>query len=91
MTPLERTMCEIDSIAFKHGLSREDLFGRDRREKASKARQEAFYRLRYKGWSFPRIGKLFGRDHSTIVHGFERHQKVEFALPADVGASAGLI
>jgi hypothetical protein len=29
--------------------------------------------LRERGWSYPRIGKLFGgKDHSTIIHGVRR-------------------
>lgn len=91
MTPMERTMSDIGLIALKHGLQREDLLGRDRREKAARARQEAFYKLRYKGWSYRKIGKLFGRDHKTVVAGFEQHKKKAFFMPENVGATAGLI
>lgn len=91
MTPMQRTMSDIGLIALKHGLQREDLLGRSRKAQISRARQEAFYALRYRGWSFPRIGKLFGRDHSTIIDGFERHQRIVHSLPAEAGITAGLI
>jgi len=37
------------------------------------ARFAMYKTLRERGWSYPRIGKLFGgKDHSTIIHGVRR-------------------
>lgn len=91
MTPRDKTLSDIGLIALKHGLTRHDLLGRERFPRISKARHEAFYYFRRKGWSYPEIGRLFGRDHSTIIHGVERHQKVMFALPINAGVTEGLI
>jgi chromosomal replication initiation ATPase DnaA len=88
---MERTMSDIGLIALKHGLQREDLLGRNRKEKATRARQEAYYKFRYKGWSYRKIGKLFGRDHKTVVSGFEKHKTIAFAMPDNVGVTSGLI
>jgi len=63
----------------KHGLTMEELRGTTRRRDIVHARQECFYRMRTevtalgRPLSLPRIARLFGRDHSTIVHGIERH------------------
>jgi len=91
MTPREKTLSDIGLIALKHGFDRHDLLGRKRQPRISKARHEAYYHFRRKGWSYPEIGRLFGRDHSTIIYGVEKHQKVAFALPINVGVTAGLI
>lgn len=36
------------------------------------ARFAMYKALRERGWSYPRIGKLFGKDHSTIMYGVSR-------------------
>lgn len=46
-----------------------DLRAYDRRAGVSAARNELMWRLRQAGWSFPRIGRLLHRDHSTVMHG----------------------
>ena len=38
------------------------------------ARFAMYKALRERGWSYPRIGKLFGKDHSTIIHGVNRSE-----------------
>jgi chromosomal replication initiation ATPase DnaA len=91
MTPREKSLSDVGLIALKHGLQREDLLGRQRFPRISRARQEAFYHFRRKGWSYTEIGRLFDRDHSTIIHGVEKHQKVAFALPVNAGTTEGLI
>lgn len=91
MTPREKTLADVGLIALRHGLEREDLLGRARLPRISRARHEAFYHFRRKGWSYPEIGRLFGRDHSTIIHGVEKHQKIAFALPINAGITEGLI
>lgn len=66
-------------VCRKHGLTMEELRGTTRRRDIVHARQECFYRMRTevtalgRPLSLPRIARLFGRDHSTIVHGIERH------------------
>ena len=32
------------------------------------ARREVYLRLRALGWSLPRIGRLFGQHHTTVLH-----------------------
>jgi len=91
MTPREKSLSDIGLVALKHGLTRHDILGRVKTTHICRARHEAFYTFRRRGWSYAEIGRLFGRDHSTIIHGVEKHQKIAFALPVNAGATAGLI
>jgi hypothetical protein len=46
-----------------------DIFGRNRRPAIAAARHEAIWRVRLvTGWSLPRLGRFFKRDHTTVLH-----------------------
>lgn len=50
------------------GISVEELVGRGRTKTVATARHEVMYWIRTKmKWSFPEIGKLFERDHTTVM------------------------
>jgi hypothetical protein len=54
-------------------LSVKELAGNQRYKYLMPARFAMYKTLRERGWSYPRIGKLFnGKDHSTIIHGVRR-------------------
>lgn len=54
-------------------LSVTELAGNQRYKYLMPARFAMYKTLRERGWSYPRIGKLFGgKDHSTIIHGVKR-------------------
>ena len=60
-------------IAAREGLDLADLFGPCRKQHLAYARFEIWYEChRLDGFSFPKIGEVFGRDHSTIIHGVRR-------------------
>jgi len=54
-------------IAARHYLTYEVMISNVRWHAAAAARREFYVLLRSKGWSFPRIGQLVGRDHTTIL------------------------
>lgn len=59
-----------NAVAAHFYLSREDFLGESRVRALARPRQIAMYMSRgLTPRSFPEIGKLFGRDHATIVHG----------------------
>lgn len=62
----------IAQVAAEHGLTKEDLTGRSRRPAICVARREAMRRLRAKQMSFPSIGRLFNRHHTTVLDGLRR-------------------
>ena len=59
----------ISRAAEHHGVTVAEIKGRSRLGPAAAARQDVFLALREAGWSFPRIGRAMGRDHSTVMHG----------------------
>ena len=62
----------INRAAEHHGVTVAEIKGRSRLGPAAAARQDVFLALREAGWSFPRIGRAMGRDHSTVMHGVAR-------------------
>lgn len=78
-TPRERADQICVWVAQAHGFSIKDLIGQDRRRPVALARFEAWAALHAIGWSTPRIGRKFNRDHSTIVHGIQRHKAIALA------------
>jgi len=64
----------IYRTARKHRVSVADMKSASRRRVVVSARNEAAYEIRrQRGLSFPQIGALFCRDHSSIYHGINRH------------------
>lgn len=47
-----------------------------RRGPALQARQSVWHKLRQHGYSYPGIGKVAHRDHTTILAGVRRHAEV---------------
>ena len=63
-------------IADKHQISIVKLFGKRRDKVSAKARQEAYSEIyALGGYSTTAIGKIFNRDHSTIVYGIKRYKQ----------------
>lgn len=59
---------EVVRLIRPRGVSVEDLVGRARHKNVAAARHEIMYWIRTKmKWSFPEIGKLFARDHTTVM------------------------
>ncbi len=59
---------------FGNEVTMEDLVSPIRHRAVVQARQDCMRRIRARlGWSFPRIGKLFGgRDHTTVMHAWRK-------------------
>lgn len=58
------------AVADHFMLSAEDFLGTSKVRALARPRQIAMYMARgLTPRSYPEIGKLFGRDHATIVHG----------------------
>lgn len=64
-----RALCIIVCTADYFGLSAADLLGRDRHKTVAWARQLAMALVRQRlALSYPEIGRVFNRDHSTVIH-----------------------
>lgn len=61
--------------ADKHGVTVGEIDGPRRSEKIVRARQEAMWRAKNEtNLSFPSLGKLFDRDHATVMWGIRQHE-----------------
>lgn len=80
-TPYHKTTPQLilKSVADFYGVSTNDLFKRSRKKEVVRPRQIAMFLLREETKSsFPEIGtKLGGRDHSTVIHAYEKIKKEE--------------
>lgn len=60
----------IAQVAREAGITPADILGRSRVHAIAVARQEAMLRAReHTSQSLPQIGRSFGRDHKTVLHG----------------------
>jgi len=75
MTPRERVMSDIKEVARWHGIPVYRLMSADRHREVVAARNAAYWLVWFKyGYSLPKIGRLFGRNHSTVLFGIGAHQ-----------------
>ena len=59
----------IDTVWRETGVTRDAILSRSRDMKTTQARQLVMWLARWHtGMSFPRIGQMLGRDHSTVMH-----------------------
>ena len=76
-TPRESVMRVIAEVADEHFVTPDSLLGRERFPEVVRARFHAWHRIRAEfGHSLPHIGQVFGRDHSTILHGIRRWREL---------------
>ena len=65
---------EIQRIANKHGVTIDEIMGDGRTRRVAYARQEIYFELyTHFELSFPRIGKIMNKDHSTVLYGVKEH------------------
>ncbi len=58
----------VSRVAKKYGITEEEIYGRKRTKHIASARAISIYIIRkVTEMSFPAIGKMFDRDHSTII------------------------
>src|SRR3989344_901328 len=80
-TPYRKTTHQaiLKSVADFYNITQNDLLKRSRKKEVVRPRQIAMYLLREETKSsFPEIGaKLGGRDHSTVIHAYEKIKKEE--------------
>lgn len=63
----------VKRVAKAFGVTGRELLGPSRLRRVLRPRQVAMYLTREVcGWSFPRIGVAFGRDHTTVMHAVVR-------------------
>lgn len=63
-------IAEKAAKAFK--VSPQSIFGHGRWQPLARARQAVMGEAHLQGLSYPRIGYVLNRDHTTIMHGAKR-------------------
>lgn len=67
----------IENTSNAYGISIEDVLGDRRQKETVLPRHIIMYKLRKElELSFPKIGKIFGKDHTTIIHAFNKIEKM---------------
>lgn len=61
--------------AERHGMRPDDLMARTHRWRVSHARHEAFHLAHKAGLSVGEIGRYFGFDHTTVIHGLRSYAR----------------
>ncbi len=72
--PISVTVERIFSaVTDRYGISRDDIVGKKREKQIAEARHISIYLIReITEMSLPNIGKLFDRDHSTILSSYQK-------------------
>ena len=66
----------LETVSKKYGISIDDLKSKSRVSNITNARQIAMYIIRKKtDLSLPKTGKVFNRDHATVVSSVEKVEK----------------
>ena len=66
----------MEEISSLTGVSVDEMRGRDRTRFVAHVRHWAMTEVRHRtSLSFPEIGALFDRDHTTVVQGVRAHEK----------------
>ena len=78
LIPPDKWLPAVKEVARKHRVTLEELLGRRRRGPEASARHELWHRLYEEIPSLPKLGEIFGRDHTTVMAGVHKHD-----LPVD--------
>ena len=71
-TPVELAAADLAFVSDIAGVEPEDIRGRSRDPRAVAARRAWWTLLRERGFGYAAIGRLVGRDHSSIIDGLAR-------------------
>lgn len=82
IAPKRLTMADIiQRVAEKHRVTVAQILSDSRCQRITQPRQEAMWHcVNEDRWSLPQIGRAFGRDHTTVLHGKRAHEKRMGAL-----------
>lgn len=67
MTPADDARAVLEQAAWRHHVSVGDILSKSRLREVVRARQEAAWEFRQLNLSYPQIGAILGRDHSTVL------------------------
>jgi len=59
----------VRKIAKKYGVTAQEIYGRSREKTIQAARVAVYQKMRDIGMSYPEIGRVMERNHTTILMG----------------------
>lgn len=68
---------KIEQVCNYTGIAAKDLLSKSRKRNLVETRWIVYKALRAEGWELTKIGKLFNRDHSTVIYGLTQIESVE--------------
>ncbi len=73
-TPRQFTLAIVESVAARHGVPVWEILSPKRTQRVVRARDEAIAEVveARPHWSYPTVGRLFGRDHATVIHSLQK-------------------
>lgn len=77
------------AIAKANNVLFDDVLSSSRSKNVMRARIACYLHLRGKGLSYPEIGKIMLRDHTTIIHVVRKHSQDERGSQTEVSATGG--
>jgi len=85
-TPADVTRAMIADVARRHGLTYREMISPARDQRHVRARTEAIVLVKQTKphLSYPQLGRIFRRDHSTILHalGLRARQRGDVSIMA---------
>lgn len=84
-TALDAIAPIVDRVSRQYGSTPEEIVRPDRRAMVCRARFAVFAACNDAGFSSAEIGRYFNRDHTTVLHGIQRHKELSTAKKLPVG------
>lgn len=73
--PIGRARELLEPVLQRHMVTWKQVAGKDRHNVIVAARQECMWVLNKAGMSLPMIGRFMKRDHTTVLHGVQQHER----------------
>ena len=73
----------LDDVCRHHHVTRDEICGRTRTRMVCNARHDLWRRLYHHdsfGFSYVEIGRMFGRHHTTVLHGIRSWEAQSFGV-----------
>lgn len=66
----------VADVAQRYELTFDDMIGQERTRRIAHPRHHAMWEVRQRTTlSFPQIGRIFDRDHTSVLHDVREHEK----------------
>lgn len=62
----------VGEVAKRHRMTVSDILSKSPNRRIGRARRDAYSCLYASGLSYPEVGLMFGRDHTTVLYGVRR-------------------